>query len=449
MAVEMAIWRMADDGPHQLMSSPLSSEQRLEDMLVEDSSMSGTNLLIIGRQVQTAFGGVIDLLALDAEGRVHVLELKRARAPRDVVAQALEYRSWVEDLSVEDLERIYLDFGGGETHLDEAFAEHFGATLPDVVNAEQQFTIVASEFDPTSDRIIEFLAESYDVPINAVFFRHFADGGHEYLARTWLLDPHQVEDEAARPSLRKRRPWNGRDFYVILGRAEPGDPRWQIAHKYGFLNAGGGSSYWKPLRNLEPGHRVFAYVSGAGYVGIGRVTGRVIPAREAEVEIDGQRQPLLDQPDVSAAWKQKAASEDSKVPRWSYPWSGWPRGPSTRSSGRRDSSPHRSPHANCATRTHHRDRQSSVRTQRGDQLAAAVALPRSLIGGLRQLPARADGLAAVRHAAPSWRNLPGRPAVESAPDPASPRGVRRPVQAAGSRRPFSGATTRRLLSNDN
>lgn len=94
---------------------------------------------------------------------------------------------------------------------------------------------MASELDPTSDRIIEFLAESYDVPINAVFFRHFADGGHEYLARTWLLDPHQVEDKTARPSRRKLRPWNGRDFYVILGRAEPGDPRWPIAHKYGFL----------------------------------------------------------------------------------------------------------------------------------------------------------------------------------------------------------------------
>ena len=83
---------------------------------------------------------------------------------------------------------------------------------------------------------------------------------------------------------------------MILGRAEPGDPRWPIAHKYGFGNAGGGSWYWKPLRNLEPGHRVFAYVSGAGYVGIGRITGKVIPARDAEVEFDGRRQPLLDQP---------------------------------------------------------------------------------------------------------------------------------------------------------
>ncbi|MDE0474101.1 MAG: hypothetical protein OXI50_06050 [Gammaproteobacteria bacterium] len=93
---------------------------------------------------------------------------------------------------------------------------------------------MASELDPTSDHIIEFLAESYDTPINAVFFRHFADGGLAYLARTWLLDPHHVEDKAAWPSRRKLRPCNGRDFYVILGRAERGDPRWPIAHKHGF-----------------------------------------------------------------------------------------------------------------------------------------------------------------------------------------------------------------------
>ena len=99
--------------------------------------MTGTDLLIIGRQVQTGFGGVIDLLALDAEGRAHVLELKRDRTPRDVVAQTLDYGSWVKDLSLEELEQIYLDFGDGETHLDGAFAEHFGGTLPDVVNAER------------------------------------------------------------------------------------------------------------------------------------------------------------------------------------------------------------------------------------------------------------------------------------------------------------------------
>jgi len=44
MAVEMAIRRMTDDGPHPLVSSPLDSEQRLEDMLAEDPAMIDTDL---------------------------------------------------------------------------------------------------------------------------------------------------------------------------------------------------------------------------------------------------------------------------------------------------------------------------------------------------------------------------------------------------------------------
>lgn len=311
MAVEMAIWRMTDSGPRPLPSSPLDFEQSLEDMLAEDPGMSGIDLLVIGRQVRTAHGGFIDLLAFDAEGRVHVLELKRDRTPRDVVAQTLDYGSWVQGLGLEDLEQIYLDHHEGEDDLGKAFAEQFSSPLPDVVNADQQFTIIASELDTTSDRIVEFLAESYGVPINAVFFRHFRDEGRDYLARTWLLDPEPTEVPAGRPSRRKSRPWNGRDFYAILGRVDsPG--RWKIASKYGFLNAGGGSWYWKPLRNLTPGKRVFAYVGGAGYVGIGLVTGEMIPARDAEVEVNGEIQSLLDQSDLDW-WRENAASDDPEL----------------------------------------------------------------------------------------------------------------------------------------
>ena len=40
----------------------------------------------------------IDLLGLDADGRTHVLKIKRDRTPQDVVAQALDYGSWVKGL---------------------------------------------------------------------------------------------------------------------------------------------------------------------------------------------------------------------------------------------------------------------------------------------------------------------------------------------------------------
>src|SRR5437764_5921655 len=107
MAVQMAIWKMTHAGPAPLTFSQLGQEQRLEDMIVRDPSLLGIDLLVVGRQVVTAYGGFIDVLAVDSDAHVHVLELKRDRTPRDVVAQVLDYGSWVQDLTLADVEAIF------------------------------------------------------------------------------------------------------------------------------------------------------------------------------------------------------------------------------------------------------------------------------------------------------------------------------------------------------
>ena len=310
MPVEMAIWRMNDTELQRLTATPLDFEQQLEDRLAQTPSMTGIELLIVGRQVTTSFGGVVDLLGLDADGRLHVLELKRDRSPRDAVAQVLDYGSWAEALSYEDIEQAFEDYRDDDTTLEAAFAERFASPMPDQVNDEQQFTIVASELDPTSERIVRFLRDEYGVPINTVFFRHFIDEGREYLARTWLRDPQPADSAPARTSRSKRAPWNGRDYYAVVGRVDDEAERYKMASKYGYLNAGGGSWFWKPLRNLKLGARVFVYVGGAGYVGIANVAAEMINARDARVDINGTDEPLLDQPGVSDAFRERAFSDD-------------------------------------------------------------------------------------------------------------------------------------------
>ena len=53
LAVEMAIWRMTEAGPRPLKLLPLDFEQRLEDMLAEDPSMSGIDLLSLEGRYRT------------------------------------------------------------------------------------------------------------------------------------------------------------------------------------------------------------------------------------------------------------------------------------------------------------------------------------------------------------------------------------------------------------
>ncbi|MDJ0334900.1 endonuclease NucS [Salinibacterium sp. G-O1] len=297
MAVEMGLWRADGDKLSRIVPTALGLESQLETYIESDPTMLGETLLIIGRQVSTAHGGFIDLLALDETAAVHVIELKRDKTPRDVTAQALDYGSWVSTLSRTDIHTIFEAYRPGVA-LEEAFAERFNETLPEEVNSSQVFTIVAASVDAATERIVRFLNEDFGVPINVVFFRHFTDNGASYLARTWLVE-HDGQTTAQAASLSRktktREPWNGSDWYVSFGE-RTGGRQWSDGRKYGFVSGGGGKWFSQTLKNLTPGARVFACIPKVGYVGVGTVTGEARRFDEAVVSMDGVGIPLKDLP---------------------------------------------------------------------------------------------------------------------------------------------------------
>ena len=286
MALEMGLWRADGGTVTRLATSGVGLESRLEDYIESDPSLLGRQLLLIGRQVPTAFGGFIDLLAIDAEGTVHVLELKRDKTPRDVVAQALDYGSWVSSLGRAEIVGIFEDYRPGLA-FEEAFAEEFGEAPPEDLNTAQVLTIVAASVDGATERIVRYLNETYDVPVNVVFFRSFEDRGASYLARTWLVE-HDALVTASRGSKARKsgEPWNGQDWYVSFGE-EPGGRRWDDAVRYGFVSAGGGEWFSRTLKGLPIGARVFVCIPRSGYVGVGTVIGEAVRFDQAEVAVEG------------------------------------------------------------------------------------------------------------------------------------------------------------------
>ena len=277
------------------MPTGLALERQLEDYIEADPLLLGQRLMLIGRQVPTSHGGWIDLLAVDADGTVHVIELKRDRTPRDVVAQILDYGSYVAELDRPSVVQIFQSYQP-HTSFDEAFAEFFGDNPPEELNAVQVFTIVAASVDHATERIVRFLNERFDVPINVVFFRHFDDDGASYLARTWLVD-HDIEatPKKASKTQRTREPWNGRDWYVSFGQ-ESGRRKWEDAREYGFVSAGGGEWYSRSLKNLPVGARVFVCIPKSGYVGVGTVIGEAAQFSEATLTVDGVTRQLSELP---------------------------------------------------------------------------------------------------------------------------------------------------------
>lgn len=316
MAVEMGLWRADGDKLSRIVPTPIGLESQLENYIESDPTMLGTTLLVIGRQVPTAHGGFIDLLALDETAAVHVIELKRDKTPRDVTAQALDYGSWVSTLGRADVHAIFEAYRP-DIALEEAFAERFNETLPDEVNATQVFTIVAASVDAATERIVRFLNEDFGVPINVVFFRHFMDNGASYLARTWLVE-HEgaASPKTASVRSRTREPWNGTDWYVSFGDSPEGR-QWADGMKYGFVSGGGGEWFSRTLKNLPPGARVFACIPKIGYVGVGTVIGEAQRFDETVVTIDGVDARLADVP-LSGNYRH-ADDQDDAMAEWAVP----------------------------------------------------------------------------------------------------------------------------------
>jgi hypothetical protein len=281
MPIKHAIWKV-DSKPSPLAFTTLLNEQQLEDMIVSAPQIISSEWMLIGRQEQTGMGGRIDLLAIAPDASLVLIELKRNRTPREIVAQALDYASWVEQLTSDKIVQIYQRFSNGG-NLGEAFKEHFGANLDEeTLNDSHQIILVAAELDDSTERIITYL-NTKDIAINVIFFQVFQHGSDKLLSRAWLIDPSETQANVSATSKVKgeKEPWNG-EFYVSFG--DTSSRSWEDAVKYGFISAGGGSWYSQTLKLLTPGDRVWVKIPGIGYVGVGIVTEGLQPVTEFKVD---------------------------------------------------------------------------------------------------------------------------------------------------------------------
>jgi hypothetical protein len=191
---QVHLWEVVSDTElREIPSDRIDLEGRLEGWLVSHISALDPNLLVIGRQVPTDFGGVIDLLCLDSAGDTVVVELKKGQTPREVSAQTLDYASWVRDLSPKQIRDIADRYLGKSGSLASAFQERFEVPLPDELNLRHRSLIVAESMDASTARIVRYLS-SMNVPINVATVQHFRDRtGRSLLAQVYLIEPEEAE----------------------------------------------------------------------------------------------------------------------------------------------------------------------------------------------------------------------------------------------------------------
>ena len=268
MPVKHRLWTV-EEKPMQVAPTTLVDERALEEMIVAAPEILSDEWMLIGRQEATDGGGRADLVAIAPDASLILIELKRNKTPRDVIAQTLDYASWLSGIGAEEVAAMYKRFRPGRS-LGNDFRSKFGNDLDeDAINETHQLVVVSSMVDSRTERIVRYLA-SRDVPINLLSFDVFKHGKTQFLSRAWFIDPVEAQASASEGSPTEREPWNG-EFYACFGHGETRS--WGEAVQHGFLSAGGGGWYSGTLNLLEIGSRVWVKAPNYGFVGVGLVTG--------------------------------------------------------------------------------------------------------------------------------------------------------------------------------
>ena len=169
-------------------------EVEIEELLENNPILlTGETILYIGRQVQTDLGKKLDLLAIDKYGRLVIAELKRGYAPREIIAQVLDYTSWLRKLSEREIEQIAKQYFEKRQlrfrTLHEAFEKTFNRTLKNAIGEEILIILFANDFSQEVIRPAAYLNET-GVPINCIKFDLFTseDGDNYFLIQNVVGD---------------------------------------------------------------------------------------------------------------------------------------------------------------------------------------------------------------------------------------------------------------------
>lgn len=176
----MEVYRIEANSLNRVKERQIDSEGQLEEYLIraEGAEIGGVDILYIDQQSSPGEGGIFDIVGLDYQGNVVVIELKRDRTPREMVAQALEYAASIRAEDYEQLEERYRTFlDDNDASLRKKHTEFFERKDPLSMrefNTDQRLLLVGREFTDLSLDMADFMRE-HSVDVICVTYSAFID----------------------------------------------------------------------------------------------------------------------------------------------------------------------------------------------------------------------------------------------------------------------------------
>lgn len=122
-----------------------------------------------------------------------IVELKKGRTPREVVAQILEYSSWVATLDYKDLDQIARNYSNKEECnsdkslfdlYKEVFCPDTGEEIKIEFNRNQKLFIVAEEVSPIVRQVCQHLRTRYKMDISCMEYQVLKSKQGDYFIST-------------------------------------------------------------------------------------------------------------------------------------------------------------------------------------------------------------------------------------------------------------------------
>ena len=160
----------------------LDLEKHLESWLERSPwAIAEEPLLLIGRQTSAKVEAATvfpDLLALNKDGNLVIVELKKGKAPREVTAQLLEYAAWASELPDDDVVDMAATYLGAVDDpplqkLTAAFCDVFDVEELPPLNLRLRLFIAAEEIPVSVSRVCRFLRTDHGLDVSCVEFRVF------------------------------------------------------------------------------------------------------------------------------------------------------------------------------------------------------------------------------------------------------------------------------------
>jgi hypothetical protein len=231
----------------------------------------------------------IDLLGVDDKANLVVLELKRDDDGGRMELQAIRYAAMVSGMTFARAVEVFQTYLGRDTIGQDARAKlleflRWDEPREDDFARDVRIVLVAADFSKELTTSVLWLNER-ELDIRCVRLKPYSNSEQTIVDAQQVVPLPEAEEYMVRVrekagTVRDAVRESGADtgyWFMNTGDGSGEGRSWEDCKRYGFMLAGGGKRWIDDVKKLKVGDKVFAYLSGHGYVGLGVVAAEAVP----------------------------------------------------------------------------------------------------------------------------------------------------------------------------